>query len=69
MCAFIPQTKSGKSMVTALKGVAQKASDASKGAVAKVKHASQHSVSSKEPDAAVEEMDGHDVKSVATSDI
>lgn len=64
--ALVPQTKTGNRMVTALKGVTQKASDASKGAVAKVKHASQHhsqghhSVHSKEP-AAMEEMDGHDV--------
>lgn len=53
-------------MVASLKGVAQKASDASKGAVARVKQISPKSVSTEEP-AAVKETDPHDMKNVATS--
>jgi hypothetical protein len=53
-------------VVASLKGVAQKASDASKGAVARVKQMSPKSFSTEEP-AAVKETDPHDVKNVVTS--
>lgn len=53
-------------MVASLKGVAQKASDASKGAVARVKQISPKSASTEEP-ADVKETHPHDVKNVATS--
>jgi hypothetical protein len=59
-------SKSGNRVVASLKGVAQKASDASKGAVARVKQISPKSASTEEP-ADVKETDPHDVKNVATS--
>jgi hypothetical protein len=53
-------------VVASLKGVAQKASDASKGAVARVKQMSPKSLSTEEA-AAVKETYPHDVKNVVTS--